>query len=49
MEENPGGQHPAKRDSEKNREGRKPEEKKYKKISSKGMHFQIKGLLTSQY
>ena len=43
MEENPGGQYPAKRDSEKNREGRKPEEKKYKKISSKGMHFQNKG------
>ena len=43
MEENPGGQYPANRDSKKNKEGRKPAEKKYKKISPKGMRFQSKG------
>ena len=43
MEGNSGGQHPTTRDSKKNMEGRKSEEKKYKKISPKGMSFQNKG------
>lgn len=43
MGENPGDQHPTTRDSKKNMEGRKSEEKKYKKISPKGMSFQNKG------
>ena len=43
MEENPGGQHPAKRDSEKNKEGRKPEEKKIQENFLKGYAFPNKG------
>lgn len=43
MEKNPKGQHLADRDSKRNMEGRKSEEKKHKKISPRDLSFQNQG------